>query len=169
MSEVHKEAAKRRGQARTAGVELKVREAMVVIQNEMAANGGIYPANGGAISMNEVARRAGISETTLFAPKQKELGRVVKAWVDSLKTKEVVGRMRVRRTVFERSEDWRKQYLALQDQHILLELELQDAQVELENERKKTARLTEQNEALLHQLRVGAAGKVAAIPAKGKR
>jgi hypothetical protein len=169
MSEVHKEAAKRRGQARTAGVELKVREAMVAIQNEMAANGGIYPANGGAISMNEVARRAGISETTLFAPRQKELGRVVKAWVDSLKTKEVVGRMRVRRTVFERSEDWRKQYLALQDQHILLELELQDAQVELENERKKTARLTEQNEALLQQLRVGAAGKVTAIPAKGKR
>ena len=90
MSEVHREAAKRRGQARTAGVEAKVREAMVVIQKEMAANGGIYPANGGAISMNEVARRAGINGATLFAPKQKELGKIVKAWVHSLKRTEEV-------------------------------------------------------------------------------
>ena len=169
MSEVHKEAARRRGQARTSGVETRVREAMVFVQREMVANGGIYPANGGAVSMNEVARRAGISETTLFAPKQKELGKIVKAWVESLKKKEVVGRTRVRRTVFERSDDWRKLYLALKDQHILLELELQDAQVKLEDERKKLTELTEQYDALLQQMRGGAAGKVTALPAKGNR
>ena len=169
MSEVHKEAARRRGQARTSGVETRVREAMVFVQREMAANGGIYPANGGAVSMNEVARRAGISETTLFAPKQKELGKIVKAWVESLKKKEVVGRTRVRRTVFERSDDWRKLYLAVKDQHILLELELQDAQVKLEDERKKLTELTEQYDALLQQMRGGAAGKVTALPAKGNR
>jgi len=142
---------------------------MVFVQREMAANGGIYPANGGAVSMNEVARRAGISETTLFAPKQKELGKIVKAWVESLKKKEVVGRTRVRRTVFERSDDWRKLYLAVKDQHILLELELQDAQVKLEDERKKLTELTEQYDALLQQMRGGAAGKVTALPAKGNR
>jgi len=142
---------------------------MVFVQREMVANGGIYPANGGAVSMNEVARRAGISETTLFAPKQKELGKIVKAWVESLKKKEVVGRTRVRRTVFERSDDWRKLYLALKDQHILLELELQDAQVKLEDERKKLTELTEQYDALLQQMRGGAAGKVTALPAKGNR
>ena len=66
MSELHKEAARLRGEARSAGVEARVREAMVTIQKEMAANNGIYPENGGAVSMNEVARRAKISELSLI-------------------------------------------------------------------------------------------------------
>ncbi len=168
MSEIHKEAARLRGEARTAGVDAKVREAMVIIQKEMAANNGIYPENGGAISMNEVARRANISETTLFSPKQKELGKNVKAWVESLKKKEVVGRMRVRRTVFERSEDWRKKYLALQDTHIATELDLQDAKVQLQDAQKSLADLNNKFEALLEQMRAGAASKVTPFP-KGKR
>lgn len=168
MSEIHKEAARLRGEARTAGVDAKVREAMVIIQKEMAANNGIYPENGGAISMNEVARRANISETTLFSPKQKELGKNVKAWVESLKKKEVVGRMRVRRTVFERSEDWRKKYLALQDTHIATELDLQDAKVQLQDAQKSLADLNNKFEALLEQMRAGATSKVTPFP-KGKR
>lgn len=168
MSEIHKEAARLRGEARTAGVDAKVREAMVIIQKEMAANNGIYPENGGAVSMNEVARRANISETTLFSPKQKELGKNVKAWVESLKKKEVVGRMRVRRTVFERSEDWRKKYLALQDTHIATELDLQDAKVQLQDAQKSLADLNNKFEALLEQMRAGAASKVTPFP-KGKR
>ena len=43
MSNTHKEAARLRGEARTAGVEGRVREAMVTIQKEMATNNGIYP------------------------------------------------------------------------------------------------------------------------------
>ena len=120
------------------------------------------------VSMNEVARRAKVSETTLFSPKQKELGKNVKAWVESLKKKEVVGRMRVRRTVFERSEDWRKKYLALQDTNIVTELELQDAKVQLQDVKQS---LTEQNskyEALLEQMRAGTASKLAPFP-KGQR
>lgn len=153
MSEIHKEAALRRGEKRSAAIEARVRRAMVTIREEMTANSGIYPQNGGAISMNEVARRASISETTLFAPKHRELGKSVKAWVDSLKGKEVVGRMRVRRTLQERSEDWRKLFLALQDQHVGVELELQDAQVELEKVRKDLAELSEKYIALLQQMR----------------
>ena len=84
MSEAHKKAAKLRGEARTAEVDTKIRQAILTIQQEMAANDGIYPSNGGAISMNEVARRAKISETTLFSPKQKELGKFVKDWIESL-------------------------------------------------------------------------------------
>lgn len=168
MSEVHKEAARLRGEARTAEVEAKVREAMATIQTEMAANNGIYPENGGAVSMNEVARRAKISETTLFSPKQKELGKIVKTWVESLKKKEVVGRMRVRRTVFERSEDWRKKYLALQDSHIATELDLQDAKVQLQGAQQSLAELNNKYDALLEQMRAGAASKIMPFP-KGKR
>ncbi len=168
MSAIHKEAARLRGEARTAEVEAKVREAMVTIQKEMAGNNGIYPENGGAVSMNEVSRRAKISETTLFSPQQQELGKNVKAWVESLKKKEVVGRMRVRRTVFERSEDWRKKYLALQDTHIATELDLQDSKVQLQNAQQSLAELNYKYDALLEQMRAGAASKVTSFP-KGKR
>ena len=164
MSEMHKEAARLRGEARTAGVEAKVREAMVTIQREMAANKGIYPENGGAVSMNEVARRAKISETTLFSPKQKELGKIVKAWVESLKKTEVVGRKNVQRTVFERSEDWRHKYLALQDTHIATELDLQDAMVQLQVAQKALAELKDKYDALLEQMRAGAVSKVTPFP-----
>lgn len=168
MSEMHKEAARLRGEARSAGVEARVREAMVTIQKEMAANNGIYPENGGAVSMNEVARRAKISETTLFSPKQKELGRNVKAWVESLKKTEVVGRKNVQRTVFERSEDWRNKYLALQDAHIATELDIQDAMVQLQVAHKALGELKDKYDALLEQMRAGAASKVTPFP-RGNR
>lgn len=168
MSERHKEAARLRGEARTAGVEARVREAMVTIQKEMAANKGIYPENGGAVSMNEVARRANISETTLFSPKQKELGKNVKAWVESLKKTEIVGRKNVQRTVFERSEDWRNKYLDLQDAHIATELDLQDAKVQLQYAQKTSDDLSKKYEALLEQMRAGSASKITPFQ-KGNR
>ena len=168
MSDTHKEAARLRGQARTAGVEARVREAMVTIQKEMAANNGIYPENGGAVSMNEVARRAKISETTLFSPKQKELGKHVKAWVESLKKTEIVGRKNVQRTTFERSEVWRHKYLALQDVHVATELDLQDANVQLQEAQNVLAEFKDKYDALLEQMRAGAASKVTPFP-KGNR
>lgn len=168
MSDIHKEAARLRGEARTASVDARVREAMITIQKEMAANNGIYPGNGGAVSMNEVARRAKISETTLFAPKQKELGRNVKAWVESLKKTEVVGRKNVQRTFFERSENWRNKYLALQDAHIATELDLQDANVQLQDAQKALAELNDKYELMLEQMRAGTASKAIPFP-KGNR
>ena len=164
MSDAHKEAARLRGEARTAGIESSVRAAMVTIQKEMAANNGIYPQNGGAVSMNEVARRANISETTLFSPKQKELGKQVKAWVESLKKTEVVGRTNVRRTVSERSEAWKQKYLDLQDAHIATELDLQDSKVELESAHKTLNDLKNKYEALLEQMRTGASINVTPFP-----
>lgn len=152
MSAPVKAAAKLRGEARTAQVEVKVREAMETIQREIKQNGGIYPKNGGAVSMNEVARMANINQTTLFSPKQKALGQTVKAWVQSLKEKEVVGRMRVQRTVHERAEDWRRKCLDMQHAFVATELELQDAKALLEEAQDELAMLRAKNAALLHQL-----------------
>lgn len=168
MSDIHKEAARLRGEARTAQVAAKVREAMTNIEKEMSDNQGIYPVNGGAVSMNEVARRAAISLTTLFSPKQKELGRVVKAWVESLKKTEVVGRKRVQRTLAERSEDWRNLFLALQDTHIATELDLHDAKVQLQDTLKSLAEMTDKHDTLCEQLRAEAGSKVTAFPKRKK-
>ena len=118
--------------------------------------------------MNGVARRAKISETTLFSPKQKELGKTVKAWVHSLKKTEVVGRKNVQRTVFERSEDWRHKYLALQDAHIGTELDLQDSKVQLQDAQKALADLNAKYDGLLEQMRAGAISKVVPLT-KGSR
>ncbi len=163
MSEAHKIAARLRGEARSAGIEARVHEAMATMQREMHANNGIYPGNGGAVSMNEVARRANISETTFFSPKQKELGKLVKTWVESLKNKEIVGRKKVQRTLLERSEDWRRKYLALQDSHIATELDLQDAKVQLQVAQESLAALNTRYRDLLAQVRAGATLKVAAL------
>lgn len=164
MSLAHKEAARLRGEVRTATVEAKVREAMAIIQIEMDVNNGIYPHNGGAISMNEVARRAKISDTTLFSPKQKELGKNVKAWVESLKKTEVIGRTNVKRTLFERSQDWRHRFLALQDAHIATELDLQDAKVQLQLVKNVLAELTEKYDTLLEQMRASTSSRITPLP-----
>lgn len=132
MTERHKLAAAKRGQARTDAVAAKVREAMKTIKQEMDSNDGIYPLNGGAVSLNEVARRADISDTTLYAPKQGDLKQEVSDWIDGLKEAEVVGRVRVQRKLSERLADWKKLYEDLQCQFIEVELELQEKQAQLE-------------------------------------
>lgn len=152
MTDQVKAAARMRGAARTAQVEVKVRSAMDFIQTKINENGGIYPNNGGAVSMNEVARIANISQTTLFSPKQRALGQVVNAWVRSLKEKEVVGRMRVQRKARERAEDWRKKFLDLQNAFVGTELELQDARALLEQAKMDIGKLRAENTKLHRQL-----------------
>jgi hypothetical protein len=154
----HKSAALKRGQARTDAVETKVLKAMEIIKQEMAANGGIYPNNRGAVGISEVARRGGIHETTLYAPKQAQLKKKVEEWLDSLKERDAVGREKSRRKLIERVDDWRQSYNDLRDQHILVELELQDSQARLEE-------LRAMYDALLEQTRNGSSN-VTVLPTK---
>lgn len=159
MSEQHKLAAVQRGAARTAQMEQKVVLAMQAIQEDMQTNGGIYPHNGGAVSMAELARRAGISESSFYkkAPDNLALKERADLWLNTLKKKETIGRMRVRKTFAQRADSWEKKYMALEQRHIRTELELQSLQAEAQ-------KLRDDNAALLQQLRVTGASKVAAIP-----
>lgn len=163
MSNRFEKAALVRGEARSAEVARKVKEAMDAIMAEMKANGGIYPHNGGAVSKNEVARRAGISETTLFTDKQKELGQQVTLWLDALKKKETIGRQRVRRTFAERAEDWKKRHDDLENSHIKTELDLLHAQAERDEAVAEAKRLRDEKAALLEQLRLAGRSKVTPI------
>ena len=97
MTNRYVEAARKRGEARTAEVERKVRTAMETIMAEIQDNDGIYPHAKGRLSKNEFARRADISLTTLFAPKQKELAEEVDLWLEKLRKTETIGTKRVRR------------------------------------------------------------------------
>ncbi len=161
MSEQHKLAAAKRGAARTEKTLRQVEDAMRSIADDMANNGGIYPRNGGAVSMAEIARHAGINEATLYKKDNKALKERVALWLETLKKKEAVGRMRVRKTFQQRAECWKEKYDALQNRHIITELQLQ--QLQSENEK-----LQRDYDALLDQMRAGAASKVTPIT-KGKR
>jgi hypothetical protein len=157
MSEQHKIAAAKRGAARTEKTLQRVEDAIRAIAGEMAGNGGIYPHNGGAVSMAEVARRAGINEATFYKKDNVALKERASLWLDTLKKKETVGRMRVRKTFQQRAENWKEKYDALQNRHIITELQMQQLQAEYE-------KLQRDHNALLDQMRAGAEAKVVAIP-----
>lgn len=163
MNSKDKEAALKRGQARSAEIERKVLAAMATIEAEIKANGGVYPENGGAVSKNEVARRAEISPSTLFSPKQRALGDRVLQWVKELEQKAGTGRMRVQRTYAQRAEDWKTEYLTVVDNYRKAELLLQSAQAERDEALDLVDKLKVENAALLEQLRMAGASKVTAI------
>lgn len=101
MSEQHKIAAAKHGADKTAKLNQKVDDAMRAIATEMLANGGIYPRNGGAVSMAELARRTEINKAIFY--KNRALKERASLWLDTLNKKKTVGRMRVRKTFHQRA------------------------------------------------------------------
>jgi hypothetical protein len=146
MSENHKLAAALRGAARTEKMQLAVKEAMRVIQEDMQANGGIYPENGGAVSMAELARRAAISESSFYkkAPENLALKDMAILWIDTLKKKETVGRMRVKKSLTQRAEAWQQKYHALELRHGRTELVLHSLEAQMQKLQKDNAALIDQ-------------------------
>lgn len=126
-----------RGAARSEQLKQQIEDAMRVIEKEMAANDGIYPGNGGAVTLNEVSRRAKCHPTTLHKPHNGKLKELVDEWIKKLKQKETVGRVRVRRALEQTAQDWRKKYQALQNTHIATNLRLQQLEHELDQLRKE--------------------------------
>lgn len=160
MSDRHKIAAAKRGAAKTAKVHQQVDDAILLIAEEIKANGGIYPNNGGAVSMAEIARRAGINESTFYKKDNTALKECASLWLETLKKKETVGRMGARKTLQQRAEGWQKKYKALETRHGITELQLQQLQAQHENLQRKF-------DALLEQMRNATAGMITPIP-KGK-
>ncbi|WP_273428629.1 hypothetical protein [Chitinibacter tainanensis] len=159
MSEQHKLAAAKRGAARKEKVRQQLEDAIRAIAAEIAGNAGIYPQNGGAVSMAEIARRTGINEATLYKKDNTALKERAALWLETLKKKETVGRMRVSKSFQQRAEGWKEKYDALQSRHIITELQLQQLQSEHE-------KLQRDHAILLDQMRAGAVSKVTPIPKK---
>lgn len=160
MSDQHKIAAAKRGAAKTAKVHQQLDDAIHLISEEIKANGGIYPQNGGAVSMAEIARRAGINESTFYKKGNTAFKERASLWLETLKKKETVGRMKVRKTLRQRAESWREKYKALETRHGITELQFQQLQAQHEELQRKF-------DALLEQMRNGTDDKVTPIP-KGK-
>jgi hypothetical protein len=138
---------------------------MRTIEMEIAANDGIYPGNEGALSFNEVARRAKIHNTTLYDEKRYgTFKKEVDDWLESIKATAVTGRIKVRREVTERVSEWKELYEGLVESHRISELDLQQAQRKLEVYEAKTRALEAENERLQAALDAAHKGNVVKLP-----
>ena len=156
-----KESASVQGIQRTEEVVSAVRTAMSSIEDEITAHDGIYPGNKGALSFNEVARRAGIHNTTLYDKERYGAFKSeVNDWLKSIKATAVTGRMKVRRAVTERVSEWKELYEGLVESHRISELDLQQAQRKLEESEVKIRSLEAENAKLQAALGAASKGKV---------
>lgn len=130
MAEHHKIGATKRAAARKEALNDSVDGAMRAIVEDMKANKGIYPANGGAVSMAELARRAGINESTFYKPQNAKLKQRANLWLQQLQKKETIGRKRVRKHLKDIASDWKARYEAIDRDNIVTHLKLQELEAE---------------------------------------
>jgi beta-phosphoglucomutase-like phosphatase (HAD superfamily) len=74
-------------QQRRKETETKVRQAMVDIEADMAANDGTYQENAGKVTLTELFRRAGVGRTTLSGDHHRAFMAEIKAWASAHATK----------------------------------------------------------------------------------
>lgn len=153
--ELMRDAALARGNKAAEQTFLRVRAIMTEVQQEMAGNEGIYPHNKGALSLAEIARRAGIHPFTFHKPRYQDLSEEVKLWLQALKQKTVVGRVRVRKEMGVRVQEWKELYDDLLETHRITETDLAYAQSRLDE-------VTKENEQL--RLQLGDAAKLRVVP-----
>lgn len=133
---------KARGELRTLEVDRKVREAIECITNELNGNDGVYPRNGGALSCNEVARRAGIGITTLYSSKLLTLRSYVNSWLNTVRKISPVERLGFRKSHAIRAKMWKQKFQALAASHQKTELDLLAIQSELEELKLENEKLS---------------------------
>jgi hypothetical protein len=139
--EIIRSKALKQGNDRAEAVVTAVQSAMRMIDQELEANDGIYPNNGGALSLNELTRRADVHATTLFGKKYKGLKSDVDKWLSRIKSTGVVTRLEAQKSVTKRIAEWRDLYEALLRSHRKTELDLQQTTHLLEEARATIAHI----------------------------
>ena len=131
---------------------------METIEAAMARNSDVYPNNNGNVTGAEVARIAQIHPTTLFSPKQIEVGALVSIWVDLVKiTTRNAPASSARRTPAEHIADWKFAYENLRQNYRVTELELQEKEADCSDLGKQLAEAIVQNgklDALVKEFRM---------------
>lgn len=152
------------GQLRSDDVRKRILVVLQTIEQELVGSGGVYPHNKGMLSSAEVARRAGVHPTTLFSPKQRELGAEVKRWLGAIQAPTAVAQSLRRRKERERVAEWKQLYNRLAQSHRDTELALQEAHEELTAKQLELQALKRENERLMELLSSGVRGQVVGMP-----
>lgn len=132
MSERHKAAANRSATARAESLKSRISSALVEIEEEIAANGGVYPKNGGSLSLLELVRRAGISESTLYKKNNAELAIWTKNRLSTLAARNSEQLRAKREQATDRVSAWRERVSELESKYLVVNLQLQKARHEIE-------------------------------------
>lgn len=128
----------KRGAERSKDLQIRVRETLKIIEEEININNGVYPHKNGALSLAEIARRARVHPTTFYSPNQRDFGIEVTKWLEKIRFKSTANGTSVRRDLASRVADWRKLFENLQRAQRTIELELQqlEANSRLEIEKR---------------------------------
>jgi hypothetical protein len=139
--------------ARTTDVIAKVRQAMKDMELDIQNSEGIYPFNGGRLTIAEVCRRAKISQMTLQAPSHKDSTKViVEEWIKKLTLRLTTGAKIVRRAVTDRAEEWKRVHDEIATAYHIDHLTLVNVRSELADAQKRIIELEEINATLATQL-----------------
>lgn len=152
-------AARIRHDANTRKIHERVRNAMRLIHEEIAANQSIYPNNKGSVTLAEVARRARMHPVTFHKPHYRELAEEVKAWINTLKSDAIVGHKRIYKEVGSRIQEWKRLYEDLLDNYHISETDLAYATAQLQE-------LEQENKLLRQKLADATKLKVVALRSK---
>ena len=139
--------------ARTANVIAKVKEAMKAMELDIQNSEGIYPFNGGRITVAEVCRRANISNMTLQAPSHRDSTKVVvEEWIKKLTVRLTTGAKLVRRAVTDRAEEWKRVHDEIATAYHIDHLTLVNVRADLGDAQNRIKELEKINATLLEQL-----------------
>lgn len=139
-----------------------VTAAMQRIEQEIKGNDGVYPANGGGLTLNELMRRSDVGLKTLFGPKYKEGFKrdVVDPWLEKNKVSAVTSRREAAKSAIKRTFEWHEMYDDLLQSHRKSELDLQEAQRRLAKAEQQLFAFELENDQLKVALSEATGGKV---------
>lgn len=154
------------GERRRDAVVVKVTEAMRTIEQEIKANQGLYPSNGGALNLSELVRRSGIGPKTLFAASYKDTfkSRVVDPWLLNIKGVEAGSRREAKRGAAQRVSEWRELYGDLLTAYRISELDWQEARRLRAEAEERVQQLLAENDELRRKINQLKKGNVAEFP-----
>lgn len=132
MSERHKAAAHRSAIARAQSLNIRISSALVQIEEEISANGGLYPKNDGSLSLAELVRRAGISESTLYKKNNEDLATWAKNRLSTLTAKNSEQVRAKKEQATDNASAWRDRASELESKYLVVNLRLQKALHDIE-------------------------------------
>jgi len=98
--------------SRTADFLRRIEAGKSAIEADVEKHEGIYPFNGGRLSIEEVCRRARIHAVSLHGPLHKDTTlKDLQRWLDDLLADMAVGKKEVRKAVTQRADDWQQRFL----------------------------------------------------------